>query len=134
MCATEVFTGVFDSAAVENLRKEIKYCEDHIILPDIPKEQVKQKAIEIIIAHGITKESIKGVSKENIDQPMGLEDTIEKELVHWIADQIDKENDELIKHHNIYGGYRITRDDLRWKYSFMVDISFDFVCFINENL
>lgn len=112
----------WDKESWENFNNEIKYCEKHIILPDIPEDQVKQKSTEIIKAHGITKGNV----------TEGHREIIEKELIHWILNQIDTLNEELKQNYNQYDGYQCVCGNCTCNYNFMLDREFDFISFVNE--
>lgn len=116
----------------ENFKNEMEYCEHHIVLPDIPETQLKQKAIEIFQSFKLPFKIRNSFPNFHIVNE--IKELVERKLLHWIGNQIDNVNTELKRNHNKYDGYNCLSGQCCCNYNFMLDTEFDFIKFVNENL
>ena len=116
----------------ENFNNEMEYCEKHIVLPDIPEDQVKQKAIEIFKSFKLPFKISNSFPNFHIVNE--VKELVERKLLHWIGNQIDNVNTELKRNHNKYDGYNCFSGQCCCNYNFMLDTEFNFIKFVNENL
>lgn len=125
-------SSVWDRDDWENFKNEMEYCEQHIVLPDIPEAQLKQKAIEIFKSFNLPFKISN--SFPNFYIVNEIKELVERKLLHWIGNQIDNVNTELKRNHNKYDGYNCLNGQCCCNYNFMLDTEFDFIKFVNENL
>lgn len=112
----------------ENFNNEIEFCEQHIVLPNIPEYQVKQKAIEIFKSFNLPFKI--NNSFPNFHIVNEIKELVERKLLHWIGNQIDNVNTELKRDYNKYDGYKCLCAQCCCNYNFMLDNEFDFIKFI----